>query len=110
DNDGKFTASPKTIGINWRDSESFYYVNESSVVARNYPYWAGLWNFTFTNNNELIIKEPHWLGDFWDQYMIIPFKQYFLLVNGTGVMLRQPSLAHMNSPKTEVGLGFNIYK
>lgn len=110
DENGVFNVPPKTIGWNWVDSESFYYVNENSVVARNFPYWAGLWNFRFTDNNELLVLEPHWLGDFWDKYIIVPFKEHFLLVDNEGVMWRQPALAHMNTAKTQVGSGFKSFK
>ena len=110
DAEGKFTAPARVIGVNWEASESFYYVNENSVVVRNFPYWAGLFSFRIDANHELPQANPFWLGDFWDKYKIIPFKEYFLTVDNEGIMRRQPVLTDVNAPKTQVAIGFNIYK
>lgn len=110
DAEGRFTVPPRVIGINWEASESFYYVNEKAVVVRNYPYWAGLFSFIIDDNYELPGANPFWLGDFWDKYVIVPYKDYFLTVDNEGVMRRQPVFTDVNAPKTQVGAGFKDYK
>lgn len=110
DAEGKYSASPRVIGVNWDASESFYYVNETSIVVRNFPYWAGLFSFIIDNDHNLPQANPFWLGDFWDQYTIVPFKNYFLTVDNAGIMRKQPVLTDINSPKTQAGTGFNVFK
>ncbi|MFC3197931.1 DUF1735 domain-containing protein [Parapedobacter deserti] len=110
DEQGVFSAAPQVAGINWDASESFYYVNENTIVVRNYPYWAGLFNFRVDDDYVLHGADPFWLGDFWDQFRLIPFNDFFLTVDGGGVMRRQPALTDVNAPKTEVGSGFGGFK
>jgi len=109
DDEGKFTHPPRTVGVFWDASESFYYVNENSVVVRNVPPYAGLFSFGVTPDYGLPQANPFWLGDAWNQYVIIPFGEYFLTVDNRGVLRRQPVLSNVNAAKTEVGSGF-IYK
>jgi len=109
--DGIFTTSPIKVGTNWDASESFYYVNESTVVVRNYPYWAGLFNFDVGEDYALVASPTNfWLGDFWDKYKIIPYQDYFLTVDANGIMRRQPALTSIDYAKTDVGTGFKDYK
>jgi len=111
DEDGSFTLSPIKVGVNWDASESFYYVNESTVVVRNFPYWAGLFNFDVGEDYSLVASPTNfWLGDFWDKYKIVPYKNYFLTVDADGVMRRQPTLTAIDYAKTDVGTGFKVYK
>lgn len=110
DSEGKYTSPPRVVGVNWDAAESFYYVNESSIVVRNFPYWAGLFSFIVNANHDLPQANPFWLGDFWDKYTLVPFKGYFLTVDDGGIMRRQPVLSDINAPKTQVGTGFKIFK
>ncbi|MBZ4187338.1 DUF1735 domain-containing protein [Niabella beijingensis] len=114
--DGSFDPVPKVIGVDWNASESWYYINETDIVVRNYPYWAGLfyfkWEPDLTMHQASPVWEEWWLGDFWDKYAtIIPFKNYFLLVEkSSGNLLRQPLLSRVDAPKTTVGADFGNYR
>lgn len=122
--DGSFNPTPKAFvetwrEIRWSDAENLYYINEVDAVIRNYPYWAGLFYMKWTPDLTLRVGsdkvpdvwEEWWLGDFWNPYStIIPFKNYFLLINANGDLLRQPLLSRVNAPKTTVGSGFSAYR
>lgn len=110
DAQGNFSTAPRTILFNWADTESFYLVNETSIVVRNYPYWAGLFNFVIDAQHNIIGAPTFWLGDFWDKYTLVPFKNYFLTIDAQGVMRRQPTLTDINATKTQVGTGFTGFK
>lgn len=122
--DGTFNPTPKAFvetwrEIKWPDAENLYYINEVDAVIRNYPFWAGLFYMKWTPDMTLRVGSDAvpdvwtewWLGDFWNPYStIIPFKNYFLLINGSGDLLRQPLLSRVEAPKTNVGSGFSAYK
>ncbi len=113
DAEGKFTAAPERIGENWGDSESFYFINDQSMLVRNHPYWAGLFRFSITENYFLEgygAWETFWLGDFWDQYVMVPYGDYMLTVEGDGVLRRQAMYSHPNAGKTELASGFNGFR
>lgn len=114
DGEGKFNSTPERIGVDWRDSESFYLVNDQSMVVRNHPYWAGLFRFSVNPVNHALDPygawETFWLGDFWDQYVMIPFGEYMLTVQSDGVLRRQNMYTHPNASKIEMGSGFNGFK
>lgn len=113
DAEGKFTAEPQNIGQYWVDSESFYLIDDASMVVRNHPYWAGL--FRFSIREDYIMDafgpwETFWLGDFWDQYVMIPFGDYMLTVEGDGTLKRQSMYSHPNAGKVELASGFNGFR
>jgi Domain of unknown function (DUF1735). len=110
DADGKFTDPPRTVATNWDASESFYYVNETALVVRNYPYWAGLFSFRIDEDHGLPQAAPFWLGDFWDRYVIVPYRDYFLTIDADGIIRRQGAFTDVNAPKTEIASGFPAYK
>ncbi|MCF3112172.1 DUF1735 domain-containing protein [Niabella sp. CC-SYL272] len=114
--DGTYNPQSKVIGVNWADSEAWYYINETDLVVRNYPYWAGLFYFKWEPDLNMHQASPvwdeWWLGDFWDKYTtIIPFKNYFLLIDkNNGDLLRQPLLSRVTADKAVVGAGFSGYR
>ncbi|ANH81846.1 hypothetical protein A8C56_13440 [Niabella ginsenosidivorans] len=119
--DGTFAPESRLLTetwpqIKWPDAENLYYINETDAVIRNTPYWAGLfymqWKPDLTMQNASPEWTQWWLGDFWDKYTtIIPFKNYFLLVDkSTGDLLRQPLLSRVEAAKTTVGTGFANYR
>lgn len=110
DAQGNFSAAPRVIAVNWAASESFYYVSETRLVVRNYPYWAGLFSFKIEANHDLIGADPFWLGDFWDRFVIVPYMEYFLTIDQDGNLWRQPTLSEVNAPKTKIGTGFGGFK
>lgn len=110
DAEGNFSTDPRVVGVNFGAAESFYYVSETSIVVRNFPFFAGLFSFKVEENHDLTAANPFWLGDFWDQYVIVPFKAYFLTIDHNGNLLRQPTLTDVNIAKTTVGTGFAGYK
>jgi len=119
--EGVYNQPPLHIGINWADSESFYYIDENSMVVRNAPYWAGLFRFNmFPDNivqtnpkpaeNIIVSLSPwnsFWLGDFWDKYIIIPFRNYFFTIDKGGVLWRQAVFSKVDQNRTSVATGFN---
>lgn len=115
DTEGKFTSEPEKIGEYWVDSESFYFINDESMVVRNHPYWAGLFRFAITDD---YILEPYsqglweafWRGDFWDKYVIVPYGSYMLTVEEDGVLRRQPMYSHPDVVKRELASGFNGFR
>lgn len=113
DAEGKFTSAPELIGENWVDSESFYLINDQSMVVRNHPYWAGLFRFSITE--DYILEgygawETFWRGDFWDQYVVVSYGDYMLTVEGDGVLRRQPMYSHPDVVKRELASGFNGFR
>lgn len=112
DEEGVFSGPPKTIGIFWDVTESMYYVNETTLVARNIPP-AGLFRFTISDDYELEAMpdwNDFWLGDGWDRWVIIPHKEYFFLIDDKGDLLRMSALAFENAPKTTVIPSFGEHK
>lgn len=112
DEKGVFSNPPKTIGVFWDVTESMYYVNETTLVARNIPP-AGLFRFTISNDYELEQMpdwEDFWLGDGWDRWVIIPHKEHFFLIDDKGDLLRMSSLSFENAPKTTVIPSFGEHK
>ncbi|MGJ7032927.1 DUF1735 domain-containing protein [Niabella hirudinis] len=120
-NDGDYNQAALHIGIRWDASESFYYLNENAMVVRNAPYWAGLFRFDMHPENilqnnpkpaENIITgiadwNTFWLGDFWNKYLIVPFRNYMITADNGGVLWRQPLFAKIDQNRTQVGAGFN---
>lgn len=112
DEKGVFSNPPKTIGFFWDVTESMYYVNEETLVARNIPP-AGLFRFTISNDYSLEQMpdwNDFWLGDGWDRWVIIPHKDYFFLIDDEGDLLRMSSLSFENAPKTTVIPSFGAHK
>lgn len=120
--EGIYNQPPLHIGINWRDSESFYYVSETSMVVRNFPYWAGLFRFNMhpenivQNNttpadnimNSIADWNTFWLGDFWNKYMIVPFRNYIITIDNGGTVWRQPVFSKIDVNRTQVATGFDF--
>lgn len=107
--DGTF-MSPRVVGPFWDLTESLYYVSENSMLARNEPYWAGLFTFDVDNDLVMIPRDPwevFWMGDFWDRFVIVPYKNFLLTIDDKGEMWRQPVFTHVDSPKEMVAMGFN---
>ena len=117
---------PLHIGINWGASESFYYVNENSMVVRNTPPYSGLFNFIMYPNqitqsnpnpaNGIIVGAPNfWLGDQWDAFILAPYNNYFMGEKSNGSLWRIPAYAFWQNVKTvppppgavQVASGFN---
>lgn len=110
--EGIFTNN-RIVGVFWDLTESMYYINETEMVARNEPYWAGLFAFDLNANKELIARDPweaFWLGDFWDQFVIVPYKHLLLTIDHDGKMWSQPTMTFVSHPKNEVGAGFSGYR
>lgn len=117
---GIYDKPPLHIGINWRDAESFYYVDENSMLVRNFPYWEGLFRFNMFPENivqsnpkpyENIIVglspwDAFWLGDFWGKYLIAPFRSYLFSIDKDGVLWRQPIFSKIDQNKTQVVSNF----
>lgn len=98
DSNKVYSAAPLHIGINWDASESFYYVNENSMVVRNTPP-SGLFNFIMYPDqitqdnpdpaNGIIVGAPNfWLGDQWNQFVIAPYNNYFFTEDTYGALWR----------------------
>jgi len=98
DSNKVYAAPPLHIGINWGASESFYYVNENSMVVRNTPP-SGLFNFIMYPDqitqhnpdpaNGIIVGAPNfWLGDQWNQFVIAPYNNYFFTEDTYGALWR----------------------
>lgn len=119
-----YSASPLEIGIQWDASESFYYVNENSMVVRNTPPYAGLFNFIMYPDqiaqdnphpdNGIIVGAPNfWLGDHWNAFIIAPYNNYFLTADANGILWRMNAYTFWdwqtpsNTPRTQVASGFN---
>lgn len=124
DSNKVYSAPPLHIGINWNASESFYYVNENSMVVRNTPPFAGLFNFIMnpdliTQNNPdpangIIYGDPNfWLGDHWNEFIIAPYNNYFFTEDENGILWRLNAYVFWdwqtpsNTPRTQVASGFN---
>ena len=121
-----YAASPLHIGINWNASESFYYVNENSMVVRNAPPYSGLFNFIMYPN-QIIQNNPNpsngiivgasnfWLGDQWDAFILAPYNNYFMGAKSNGDLWRIPAYAFWQNVKTfappagavQIASGFN---
>ena len=110
DAEGQFTSEPKVVGVFWDASESWYLIDDQSIVFRNHPYWAGLFSFKINADYSMVAANPFWLGDFWNQWTIIPYKNYMLTVDANGVMNRQAKLTNPSAAKTEVATGLKGYK
>ncbi|MFT4095316.1 MAG: DUF1735 domain-containing protein [Niabella sp.] len=120
--EGVYDQDPLHIGIYWDASESFYYINENAMLVRNAPYWAGLFRFdmypeniaqTNTTPTNIIVAKSvwaeFWLGDFWNQYLIVPFGDYQLTIDNGGALWRQPVFSYISSNRTQVATGFERY-
>lgn len=121
DEQGVYDQPPLHIGVNWKDSESFYYVNDNAMVVRNYPYWAGLFRFNMYPENivqnnpkpaeNIIVSiadwNTFWQGDFWDKYLIVPFGNYLFTKDNGGSLWRQPIFSKIDVNRTQVATGFN---
>ncbi|WP_460686402.1 DUF1735 domain-containing protein [Niabella aquatica] len=118
---GVYNKAPLHIGINWKDSESFYYINDNSMVVRNFPYWAGLFRFNMYPENivqsnpkpaeNIIVSiadwNTFWLGDFWDKYLIAPFGNYIFTKDNGGTLWRQPVFSKIDVNRTQAATAFN---
>lgn len=121
DDQGDFTGPPLDIAYNYNASESFYFVNDSSMLIRNFPSYAGLFNF---NMNYWNIRQDNpdpasniiygaanfWLGDHWDAYQIAPYNNYLMTLDNNGNLYRQPIYSFIEVDKTQVGSGFTDTK
>ncbi|MEI5983906.1 MULTISPECIES: DUF1735 domain-containing protein [Sphingobacterium] len=110
DQAGVFSDPPKVVGVFWDASESWYLIDDQSIVFRNHPYWAGLFSFRINADYTMAQANPFWLGDFWNKWTLVPFKNYLLTVDANGIMNRQPVLSNVSAAKTEVATGFKGYK
>jgi len=115
---GVFDMQPLDIAYNYNASESFYYVNDSSMLIRNFPFYAGLFNFNMNYWNvyqenpdpagNVIYGAPNfWLGDHWDAYKIAPYNNYLMTIDNGGNLYRQPAYSFIEVSKTQVGSGYN---